>query len=40
MQRKQLESISILKGLKSSCEDSILDKLLEVEEKIKKEQEY
>lgn len=40
LQRKQLESISILTGLKSSCEDSILDKLLEVEEKIKKEQEY
>lgn len=40
LQRKQLELISILKGLKSSCEDGILDKLLEVEEKIKKEQEY
>lgn len=37
LQRERLELISILKRLKSSCEDSISDKLLEVEEKIKTE---
>lgn len=37
LQIERLELIDILKRLKSSCEDSISDKLLEAERKIKKE---